>query len=210
VEFPPLIKMKKPSEIIKLTEKHHSKLIDRKLNYEESWRTEEFSNHLRDEINNKYGKQDFKVWKEYTKKLIKNVNKLIKPDWKLDGGFYVRQYSVWRGRKFKGWKGPNPILSEPLNQLIYGKLIFDILFPNAKIYIVHFGNLTRDTKYFKKNQKVRYYKWGHNSIESRGGWLGFNRKTKKYEVHNIYSKYIKNIRFKLTGHVDISDSFTYY
>ena len=204
-----------PYEIVDYTQKYHHELNDHRLNHPgpDAWRTDDFSKNIVEEINNNFGKQDFRIWKNHLRDLMNEFNNNYCPDWNYDlylsevSGYHRRNTST---KQYIQSNNSEKILETYRIERILSKLklIFDIFFPNSKIYVVTFGNTLIKTKYFNKGQKVRYYQWGNN-CGYRGGWLGFNRKTKQYELHNIRYKYIHNVRLKMVGHVDIYDGFTY-
>lgn len=129
------------------------------------------------------GEPAFSDWKSAIKSKIMEINKTIYPKWIFP--------EMWK-KKYKQIKDIGTV-----------SWVFRTLFPKARMYIILYGNVSRNSKYFKKDQKLRMHinSEAGGGNEDRAGWLGYNRKTRKYEVHNIYNKYIHNLRFKIEGHI---------
>jgi hypothetical protein len=130
-----------------------------------------------EEVKSRLGHVSFEDWKCFLKELIKAANSETIDDHK----------KMWKNGK----------------QLTNVKCLFNRIFPNAKIYLVEYGNLKRDTNHFKRSQKLRLYTGVIYHVSDdceRAGFLGFNRKTKRYEVHTIPYDAVHNWRYGLTGY----------
>jgi hypothetical protein len=135
---------------------------------------------------------------------LHEINNMIDPSWHFNNSVYIvigkRLESKGQSKEMTYYSyGLNKYLDYPLKTLNQTIKLLHLLFPKSKLWVACFGNTIKNTHYFGKGQKVKYQWHGHNWSNERSRWIGFNRRTKKYELHNLYHKYIINIRFKLVG-----------
>ncbi|MFT4326549.1 MAG: hypothetical protein ACMXYK_03550 [Candidatus Woesearchaeota archaeon] len=148
----------------------------------DSSRDDLYSEEIAKELQQKYSDITFDDWKKEMQRCIKSLNAKIDPSWNFDqlDSFNPPEYAHLR--KVKN--------------------AFHLFHPKAKIWFACYGNLIRNTRVFKKGQKLRVYSIGHNWEQPRYGCYGFDRKNKKYVRYNVYHKLLHNFRFALVGKGD--------